>query len=126
MDRSADDPGPSRFWYSVVFVAGVYWGVSLVSGTLDRSMVLWGPILLCLSIAIVVVGTIRWRILEVTLNLCAMFCIGLALGYELQSSGAMEFVRDHFRFGGLVGQRWARENRPHKPCGITFPLANAS
>jgi hypothetical protein len=101
MDRSTDDPGPSRFWYSVVFVAGVYWGVSLVSGTLDHSLMLWGPIVLCLGIAIVVIGHICWRILEVTLNLCAMFCIGLALGYELQSSGAMEFFRDHFRIRRL-------------------------
>jgi hypothetical protein len=103
MDRSADDPGPSRFWYYVVFLAGVYWGVSFVSGTLDRSLMLWGPIVLCLSIAIVVVGHIRWRIVEVTLSLCAMFCIGLAVGYGLQSSGAMEFLRHHFRFGGLAG-----------------------
>jgi hypothetical protein len=96
MDRSADDPGPNHFWYSAVFVAGVYWGVSFVSGTLDRSLMLWVPIVLCLGIAIVVVGHIRWRTLEVSLNLCAMFGIGLAVGYELQSSGVMEFLRDHF------------------------------
>jgi hypothetical protein len=111
MDRSTDDPGPSRFWYSVVFVAGVYWGVSLVSGTLDHSLMLWGPIVLCLSIAIVVIGHICWRILEVTLNLCAMFCIGLALGYELQSSGALEFLREHFRIGGLVRTAMGARNR---------------
>jgi hypothetical protein len=103
MDRSADDPGPSRFWYSIVFVAGIYWGITPVSGTLDHSLIVWGPIVLCLSIAIVVVGHIDWQILEVTLNLCAMFGIGLALGYELQSSGAMEFLRDHFRFGSFGG-----------------------
>jgi hypothetical protein len=98
MDRSADDPGPSRFWYSAVFVAGIYWGISFVSGTLDHSLILWAvPIILCLGIAIVVVGHIRWRILEVTLNLCAMFGIGFAVGYGLQSSGLMEFLRDHFR-----------------------------
>jgi hypothetical protein len=97
MDRSEDDPGPSRFWYSVVFLAGVYWAVSFVSGPPDPSLMLWGPIALCLSIAIVVVGHISWRILEVTLNLCAMFCIGLAVGYALQSSGMMEFLRYHFR-----------------------------
>jgi hypothetical protein len=97
MDRSEDDPGPNRFWYSAVFVAGVYWGVSFVSGTLNRSLMLWVPIVLCLSIAIVVVGHIRWRILELTLNLFAMFGIGLVVGYGLQSSGVMEFLRDHFR-----------------------------
>jgi hypothetical protein len=30
--------------------------------------------------------------------LCAMFGIGLAVGYELQSSGVMEFLRGHFTF----------------------------
>jgi hypothetical protein len=97
MDRSSDDPGPNRFWYSAVFAAGVYWGVSLASGKLSRSLMLWGPIVLCLVSAIVIVGHIRWRTLEVTLNLCAMFGIGAAVGYGLQSSGAIEFLREHFR-----------------------------
>jgi hypothetical protein len=99
MDRSMDDPGPSRFWYYAVFMAGVYWGVNLMNGTLDRSIMLWGPILFCLSIAVIMVGGIRWRILDRTVTLGAIFCIGLAVGYELQSSGAMEFLRHHFRLG---------------------------
>src|SRR5437763_11525877 len=97
MERGRSDPEHNRVWYSVTFTAGAYWSISLLNRDIDSSLIIWGPLALCLCSAAIIVGRISMRALAVASNLFAMFCIGLGVGYGLEVIGLIHFFSDRLR-----------------------------
>lgn len=75
--------GSMRFWYGVTFGVGVYVGISYVAKWLDVSLILWGPIGLCLTIAGFEISVVSLEVIRVALDLYAVFVMGFGIGYAI-------------------------------------------
>jgi len=98
MERWDSDPGATRFWYAVTFLAGLCWGISLLIGNFNELFIFFGPPILCLGAAVRLVGRIQAQIIGEALNLFAIFAIGVGIGGALELTGAIQFFRDRLRF----------------------------
>ena len=82
----------SKFWYGVVFLAGLYWGVSVASGApMDRTLVFLGPPLLCLVNAWIAVGGLNTRTLLGAATLYVNFLFSFSIGYGIAAAGVFRF-----------------------------------
>jgi len=81
------------FWYVVTSIAGMYWGISFVSGgAMSRSLIWFAPPLLAVLTAFVAVGRFDLRRgLVGAVTLYFTFLIGLATGYVLSVTGIIRF-----------------------------------
>ena len=98
MERRRSDPGATRFWYIITFLAGLYWSIILLNGSFDELFIVWSPGLLCVAGAFRLVGRIRTHIIGEILNLLAMFGIGVGVGRVLQRTGTTQLFRDRLQF----------------------------
>ena len=82
----------STFWYSVVFLAGLYWGVSAASGApMDPKLVYFAPPLICLFTAGVAVGGLNGRALLGAVTLYVNFLFSFSIGYAVAAAGIFRF-----------------------------------
>jgi tetratricopeptide (TPR) repeat protein len=82
----------STFWYAVVFLAGLYWGVSVASGApMDPKLVYLGPPVLCLFTASVAVGGLNRRALLGAVTLYVNFLFSFGIGYAISAAGIVRF-----------------------------------
>ena len=82
----------STFWYGVVFLAGIYWGISFHSGAFGPSFAIILPPLICLGTS--VVAGDRQRIIIGAITLYVNFLIGFSIGYMLAEVGIIRFHYD--------------------------------
>lgn len=83
----------STFWYAVVFLAGLYWGVSAASGAaMDPKLLYFSPPIICLFTACVAVGGLNSRALLGAATLYANFLFSFGIGYAVASAGIVRFV----------------------------------
>lgn len=82
----------STFWYAVVFVAGLYWGISVASGAPMKPILVYlAPPIICLATAVVTVGGVNSRSLLGAITLYANFCFSFGIGYAIASAGILRF-----------------------------------
>ena len=99
MERRGSDPGAAvRLWYAVTFFVGMYWSISLLSGTFNVQFMCWGPLIICIGAALHLGDWIGAGVLYQALNLFATFGIGVGVGGGLQILGAVQFFRDRLTF----------------------------
>jgi hypothetical protein len=78
-------------WYAVVFIAGLYWGLSVASGApMNPILTLAAPPFACLAVAWATVGGMSSRTLGAAATLYANFLFSFGIGYAAAASG---FVR---------------------------------
>jgi len=83
------------FWYVVVFLAGLYWGVSVASNApIDPKLVFLGPPFLCLITAAIAARGLNGRALLGAFTLYVNFLISFGIGYGIAHSGLIRF---HYR-----------------------------
>lgn len=92
MDENQPELPLSTFWYFVVFIAGLYYGVTFVSGGMSALFLILVPPLLCLFMAIVASGGIGRRALLGTITLYVNFAFSFSIGYAIASAGIIRFV----------------------------------
>ena len=88
----------SNFWYGVVFLAGLYWGVSFASGAtfasgtpMSPTLTFAAPPFMCIVTACAAVGGLNKRSLLGALTLYVNFLFSFAIGYGISSSGLIRF-----------------------------------
>ncbi len=98
MERRESDPGAVRLWYASILLVGIYWSISLLSGSFNLQFICWGPLITCTAAAIHLAGVTRVGAIYRALNLAAMFGIGVGIGGGLHVLGAVEFLQDRLPF----------------------------
>jgi hypothetical protein len=79
-------------WYVLVFVAGIYWGLSVASGaSINSKLVYMGPPLLCIITAAAALGTWNSRTFVAALTLYVNFLLSFGIGCGLVASGMIHF-----------------------------------
>ena len=82
----------STFWYGVVFIAGIYWGLSFVSGApMDAKLVFLSPPFICLANSCFALRGLNSRSLIGALTLYVDFLFSFGIGYMIAESGIIRF-----------------------------------
>jgi hypothetical protein len=81
----------SNFWYLVVFVAGIYYGISYISGAMSAQFLILVPPMICLFTAIFASGGISRRALVGAVSLYVNYTLGFLVGYGIASVGIIRF-----------------------------------
>ena len=82
----------STFWYAVVFVAGLYWGISVASGAPMKPMLVYfAPPVICLGTAAVAVGGLNSRAWLGAVTLYVNYLFSFGIGYAIAAAGVLRF-----------------------------------
>ena len=97
MERRESDSAAIHRWYAVTLLVGMYWSISLLSESCNPLFICSAPPAVCVLAAVHLVGSVGTRVVYETLNLFAMFGIGVGIGGGLQMIGVVEFFLDRLR-----------------------------
>ena len=82
----------STFWYTIVFLAGLYWGVSVASGApMNPMLVYLGPPIICLFMAVAAVGGLNTKAVYGAVTLYVNFLFSFGIGYAVAAFGIIRF-----------------------------------